>query len=109
METTEKADYQQLPERLIADPGPDSILGPGHDYDSVTKRIAGIVYLPLKNSPKKWLVGAFIAFCFVNLLMLACGWLFLRGVGIWGINIPMAGASRLSTSSGGSVSATRAR
>ena len=89
METTEKADYQKLPERLIPDPGPDSILGPGHDYDSVTRRIAGIVYLPLKNSPKKWLVGAFIAFCFVNLLMLAVGWLFLKGTGIWGINIPI--------------------
>ena len=73
----------------VVDPGPDSILGPGHDYRTVTDRIAGVVYLPFKRSPKKWLVGAFISFCFVNLLMLAVSLLFLRGTGIWGVNIPI--------------------
>jgi Ni/Fe-hydrogenase subunit HybB-like protein len=73
----------------VVDPGPDSILGPGHDYRSVTDRISGVVYLPWKASPKKWLIGAFVSFCFVNLLMLAVSYLFLRGVGIWGITIPI--------------------
>jgi hypothetical protein len=73
----------------VVDPGPDSILGPGHDYRTVTDRIAGVVYLPFKRSPKKWLVGAFIAFCFVNLLMFATSLLFFRGIGIWGVNIPI--------------------
>jgi molybdopterin-containing oxidoreductase family membrane subunit len=73
----------------VIDPGPDSILGPGHNYDTVTDRIAGIVYLPWKRSPRKWLVGAFISFCFVNLLMLAMGVLFFRGIGTWGVNIPI--------------------
>jgi Ni/Fe-hydrogenase subunit HybB-like protein len=73
----------------VVDPGPDSILGPGHDYNSVTDKIAGVVYLPFKKAPKKWLVGAFISFLFVNVLVLAMCWLFLRGVGIWGINIPI--------------------
>ncbi|MFZ0590690.1 MAG: NrfD/PsrC family molybdoenzyme membrane anchor subunit [Bryobacteraceae bacterium] len=73
----------------VVDPGPDSVLAPGHDYVSVTDRIAGVVYLPWKTAPKKWLVGAFIAFCFVNLLMLAVSVLFARGVGIWGVNIPI--------------------
>ena len=85
---TENLDPQLVQE--VADPGPDSILGPGHTYNTVTDRIAGVVYLPWKKSPKKWLVGAFIAFCFVNLLMLAMWVLFVRGVGIWGINIPIA-------------------
>jgi Ni/Fe-hydrogenase subunit HybB-like protein len=73
----------------VIDPGPDSILGPGHDYESVTDKIAGVVYLPLKKAPRKWLVGAFFAFVFVNVLLIAMCWLFLRGVGIWGINIPI--------------------
>jgi Ni/Fe-hydrogenase subunit HybB-like protein len=73
----------------VIDPGRDSILGPGHDYNSVTDKIAGVVYLPFKKAPNKWLVGAFIAFVFVNVLVLAACWLFLRGVGIWGINIPI--------------------
>jgi molybdopterin-containing oxidoreductase family membrane subunit len=85
----EKPEYLQLPEQEIPDPGPDKVLGPGHDYDSVTGRIAGVVYLPWKKSPRKWLIGAFLSFCFVNLLMLAVGWLFLKGTGIWGINIPV--------------------
>jgi molybdopterin-containing oxidoreductase family membrane subunit len=73
----------------VVDPGPQSILGPGHDYATVTDRISGIVYLPWKNAPRKWLVGAFISFCFVNLLMFAMGLLFYRGIGIWGVNIPI--------------------
>jgi Ni/Fe-hydrogenase subunit HybB-like protein len=87
--TIEKAEHKELPRELIPDPGADAILGAGHTYDSITARIAGIVFLPFKRSPKKWLVGAFIAFCFVNLLMLAMGYLFLRGIGIWGVNIPI--------------------
>ena len=74
---------------IVPDPGQDSNLGPGHTYESVTNRIAGIVYLPWKKSPKKWLVGAFISFVFVNILMLAVGLLFFKGIGIWGVNIPI--------------------
>jgi Ni/Fe-hydrogenase subunit HybB-like protein len=73
----------------VIDPGPDSILGPGHDYVTVTDRIAGVVYLPWRKLPRNWYIGAFISFCFVNLLMLAVGVLFFRGVGIWGVNIPI--------------------
>ena len=73
----------------MPDPGPDSVLGPGHDYDSVTDRITNIVYLPFKRAPRKWLVGAFISFLFVNLLMLAMWVLFTRGIGVWGVNIPI--------------------
>ena len=74
----------------VKDPGPDAILGPGFTLGSASDRITGVVYLPWKTSPKKWLVGAFISFCFVNLLMVAMAYLFLKGVGIWGINIPVA-------------------
>ncbi len=80
----------ELPPQQIPDPGPDRILAPGHTYASVSNRIAGVAYLPWKQSPKKWLLGAFLSFCFVNLLMLAVFVLFTRGVGIWGLNIPIA-------------------
>jgi molybdopterin-containing oxidoreductase family membrane subunit len=80
----------KLPSELIPDPGANIVLGRGLDYNAVTERIAGVVYLPWKNSPRKWLVGAFISFCFVNLLMLAVYLLFTKGVGIWGLNIPVA-------------------
>jgi Ni/Fe-hydrogenase subunit HybB-like protein len=35
-------------------------------------------------------IGFGVAFLLVNLLMVAVTWLFFRGVGIWGINIPIA-------------------
>jgi Ni/Fe-hydrogenase subunit HybB-like protein len=73
----------------VIDPGPQSVLGPGHTYDTVTDRIAGVVFLSWKNTPKKWFFGALVAFAGVNLLLLAVSVLFLRGVGIWGINIPI--------------------
>ncbi len=82
-------------EKLIAsdvqviDPGPDSVLAPGHTYDTVTDRIAGTVFLSWKNVPKGWFIGALISFAAVNMLFLAIGVLFLKGVGIWGINIPV--------------------
>ena len=79
-----------MPAELIPDPGPDRILVPGHDLRiPLRERIAGVAYLPWKNAPKKWLVGAFIAFCFVNLLMLAAVCAVYAGVGIWGMNIPI--------------------
>lgn len=73
----------------VVDPGPESVLGPGHTYDTVTDRIAGTVFLSWKNTPKGWIIGALIAFAAVNMLFLAVAVLFLKGVGIWGINIPI--------------------
>jgi molybdopterin-containing oxidoreductase family membrane subunit len=74
---------------VIPDPGPLANIGPGHDYASVSNRIAGVVYLPWKRSPKKWIFGMFCAFCLVNVLMFCIWTLFVRGTGIWGINIPI--------------------
>ena len=86
MATRDNLDLQQV---AAGDPGPQSILGPGHSYKTVTQKISDVVYLPWKRTPRGWLIGAFIAFCFVNLLMLAMGVLFMEGVGIWGVNIPV--------------------
>jgi Ni/Fe-hydrogenase subunit HybB-like protein len=72
------------------DPGPTKVLGPGHDYASVTGKISGVVYRPFLKTPWQLFAGFGIAFLLVNLLMVAVTWLFARGVGIWGIMIPVA-------------------
>jgi Ni/Fe-hydrogenase subunit HybB-like protein len=72
------------------DPGPEKVLGPGHDYASVTGKISGVVYRPFLKTPRQMFVGFGIAFLMVNVLMMAVTWLFFRGVGIWGIMIPVA-------------------
>ena len=72
------------------DPGPDDVLGPGHTYDTVTRKISDVVFLPLRKTPKQFYIFFLLAFTGANVLFLAIAWLFIRGVGIWGINIPIA-------------------
>jgi molybdopterin-containing oxidoreductase family membrane subunit len=72
------------------DPGPDEVLGPGHNYDTVSRKISDVVFLPVRRTPKQFYIGLLLSFMVANLLFLAAGWLFLRGVGVWGVNIPVA-------------------
>jgi Ni/Fe-hydrogenase subunit HybB-like protein len=60
---------------------------PGHTYASVTDKISSAVLTrPLGIG---WLLGFGFLFSIVMVLNLAIGWLFMKGVGIWGINIPI--------------------
>jgi len=66
---------------------PEPWLAPGHTYASVTDKIASAVLTrPLGIG---WLAGFGLCFSIVMVLNLAVGWLFIKGVGIWGINIPV--------------------
>jgi Ni/Fe-hydrogenase subunit HybB-like protein len=80
----------ELEPTTVIDPGPDEVLGPGHNFDTVTTKISGVVYRPFMRTPIQMFVGFFIAFIFVNIFLGAVTWLFYRGVGIWGIVIPIA-------------------
>src|ERR1700729_2437810 len=63
------------------------VLEPGHSYATVTDKIASIVLTrPLSLG---WLAGFGLAFSFVMILNVAVAWLIIKGVGIWGINIPI--------------------
>lgn len=56
--------------------------------DTISDRLSGLVLKrPLGLG---WLAGIAIAFSLVLLLNLAIGWLLLNGVGIWGVNQPVA-------------------
>jgi len=61
------------------------------------------------HTPMGWFALFTVAGGGATVLMVALTWLFLKGVGIWAITQPVAWALQLSTSSGGSVSATPAR
>src|SRR6201984_1541890 len=63
------------------------VLEPGHSYGSVTNKIASIVLTrPISVG---WLAGFSIAFTLLMVLMISIAWLIIKGVGIWGINIPI--------------------
>jgi molybdopterin-containing oxidoreductase family membrane subunit len=65
----------------------DPVLEPGHTYASVTDKIAAVVLTrPLGLG---WLAGFALAFTIVMMLFVAVSWLIIKGVGIWGINIPI--------------------
>ncbi len=57
-------------------------------YESVTEEIGSIVLT--KRQPRSWWLGAAIAFALLMMFLFAISWLLYRGVGIWGINIPVA-------------------
>ena len=64
------------------------VVVPGHDSASVTSKIRGVVLRrPVHNG---WIAGFLVAFCILMLFNFCIAWLFLKGVGIWGVNIPVA-------------------
>jgi molybdopterin-containing oxidoreductase family membrane subunit len=79
---------EELEDRAI-DPGPDHIVGPGYDFGRVTDKISGVVMRPLKRTPWQWYIGLLIAFGAMQGLLVAACWLLYKGVGIWGITIPI--------------------
>jgi Ni/Fe-hydrogenase subunit HybB-like protein len=64
------------------------VLEPGHTYHSVTEQISGIVLT--KHTGRGWLIGFTISFLLLMLLLYSITMLLVVGVGIWGINIPVA-------------------
>ena len=65
----------------------EQILAPGHTFGSVTEKISSIALE--KKIRKGWALGLFIAFSLFSLLMYAVMTLFVKGIGIWGINAPV--------------------
>ena len=65
----------------------DPVLAPGHSYESVTEQISAAVLT--RPTTFGWFVGFTIAFSVLGMLTIAVGWLVIKGVGIWGINIPI--------------------
>ncbi|AXA35136.1 MAG: hydrogenase [Candidatus Hydrogenedentota bacterium] len=65
----------------------DPVIAPGHTLSSVTEKISSVV-LTTRFHPG-WLAGFALTFGVVMVLLISVAWLLIRGVGIWGINIPV--------------------
>jgi Ni/Fe-hydrogenase subunit HybB-like protein len=91
MATTDLKPNPMEPTRVAGrDPetGEYRVLAPGQTFKSVTVKIAGIVLTP--HTPLGWFAVFGIGGAVATLLMTAVSWLFLVGVGIWGITQPVA-------------------
>ncbi len=67
---------------------PIPVLAPGQTMEGVTEQISDIVLT--RRTPRWWITGIFAAFLGVLVFLLAITLLFARGVGIWGIEVPVA-------------------
>ncbi|PTY06942.1 hydrogenase [Opitutaceae bacterium EW11] len=69
-------------------PPREPLLAEGETPETVNRTLGQI---PLEHpNARFWWLGFAAAFLFVLSLVASIGWLFLRGVGIWGVNIPVA-------------------
>jgi molybdopterin-containing oxidoreductase family membrane subunit len=66
------------------------VIEPGHTYATVTDAISSIVLR--RRQPLSWYLGFLTALAMLGLFMLSVTWLFVRGLGIWGLNVPVAWA-----------------
>jgi molybdopterin-containing oxidoreductase family membrane subunit len=63
------------------------VIAPGHTFATITDKIASIVLRrPITNG---WLFGLAICFLILQWFLYAVCLLFYKGVGIWGVNIPV--------------------
>jgi Ni/Fe-hydrogenase subunit HybB-like protein len=63
------------------------VLAPGHSYGSITDKISSIVLT--KGLSRGWLFGLALSFMLVQVFLVSVVYLIARGVGIWGINVPV--------------------
>jgi molybdopterin-containing oxidoreductase family membrane subunit len=88
------------PERPSAGPDPDPgrepeyrvppVIEPGHTFSTITEKIAAIVLA--RRQPIGWFVALGIGFLLVNGLAVSISYLLLKGIGIWGNNVPVGWA-----------------
>src|SRR3989442_12046555 len=64
------------------------IIGSGHTYATITDKISSIVLT--RKTPLGWLFGFGVGFVLVMLLLVSITYLFAEGIGIWGVNVPVA-------------------
>ncbi|HLV79644.1 MAG TPA: NrfD/PsrC family molybdoenzyme membrane anchor subunit [Chthonomonadaceae bacterium] len=59
-----------------------------HNYQTIDNTIGNVV-LNQRGHPAQWFMVFGVAFLWVNIMLVAFVWLLYKGVGIWGINIPV--------------------
>jgi molybdopterin-containing oxidoreductase family membrane subunit len=67
---------------------PSPLVGPGQNITSVTEKISSIVLH--ERTSRGWWTGFAVGFALVMVLLYATAYLVTVGVGIWGVNIPVA-------------------
>src|SRR5262249_4930759 len=64
------------------------ILNPRYTLATITDKIASIVLT--RGVQRGWYIGFLVSFVLVLVLLASIGYLLVKGVGIWGVDIPVA-------------------
>ncbi len=75
---------QQAPQENDA----DLVLRGRHTYETVTDKISSIVLT--KKVPVQWFIGLAVGFSLLMLFLFSATVLLMKGVGVWGLNVPVA-------------------
>src|SRR3954466_9803016 len=75
------------PNQAVVGAGRAPVIAPGHTFGTVTDKISSIVLT--RKTPLGWYLGFGAAMSLTLLLMVSLTYLVLKGVGIWGVNIPV--------------------
>ena len=76
----------RVEENAASDPSRE-VLRPGYTVGSVTDKIGAIVLT--RPTSRGWIFGFALSFALTMVLLTSIAYLFLWGVGIWGVNIPV--------------------
>jgi Ni/Fe-hydrogenase subunit HybB-like protein len=71
----------------VEDPKSTEVIEPGHTFSSVTDKISTIVLT--RKTPVGWFIAFACSFSLLMLFLYAVGKLFVVGIGIWGVNVPV--------------------
>lgn len=88
MSNEERKIRDSPPDRAATTELPIDILAPGHSFASVTDKISSIVLT--RGVTRRWVIGFAIALSLLLLLFYSLARLTAIGIGIWGVNVPVA-------------------
>src|SRR3954453_3651135 len=77
------------PNRAVIGQGRPAVIAPGHTFGTVTDKISSIVLT--RKTPIGWDAGFALSGLLALGLMVSLTYLVIKGVGIWGVNIPVGG------------------
>jgi Ni/Fe-hydrogenase subunit HybB-like protein len=78
------------PMAAVVGTGTPPIIAPGYTFGSVTDKISSIVLA--RRTPVGWYLGFLVAGAGTMMLLLSLSYLVVKGIGIWGNNIPVGWA-----------------
>ena len=76
------------------------VIEPGVSLSSVSEQVSSRILRP--ETPLWWWAGFGVGTALLLVLVIAVSWLFVNGIGVWGVDIPVAWGWRSPSTSGGS-------